>query len=102
MLVYGEPGTFKTRRALQMPYCYMWLILNVTDHGDLVDPENNGLRTKSYRSCLRLMNCFSSYGSGTLTWSNHTDMAKPAKICISHLCKKEQILKMYILMLKLG
>ena len=51
MLVYGEPGTTKTRRALQMPGpIYMIDMENgAADYGDLVDPARDFyLGTKSH------------------------------------------------------
>jgi hypothetical protein len=72
MLVYGEPGTFKTRRALQMPgpLYVIDLECGAGDYGDLVDPESSFyLRTKSHTEVADALDELLSlpYGSvGTL------------------------------------
>ena len=72
MLIYGEPGTFKTRRALQMPgpLYVIDLECGAADYGDLVDPENSFyLRTKSHTEVADALDELLSlpYGSvGTL------------------------------------
>ena len=51
LLIYGEPGTLKTRRALQMPgpLYVIDMECGACDYGDLIDPENSYyLRTKSH------------------------------------------------------
>ena len=51
LLVYGEPGTMKTRRALQMPGPLYMIDMEcgAADYGDLVDPKQSFyLRTKSH------------------------------------------------------
>jgi len=51
LLIYGEPGTMKTRRALQMPSPLYVIDMEcgACDYGDLVNPEQDYyLRTKSH------------------------------------------------------
>ncbi len=59
MLVFGDPGTLKTRRALQMPGPLYVIDLEngAADYGELVDPERDFyLATKSHREVSEALN----------------------------------------------
>lgn len=67
LLVYGEPGTQKTRRALRMPEpIYMIDMENgSTDYGDLVrDKEAYILNTKSHVEVVKAVNEISNFPAG--------------------------------------
>ena len=69
LLVYGEPGTMKTRRSLQMPGPLYMIDLEcgAADYGDLVDPEKSFyLRTKSHLDVAQAIEELLSKPSGVV------------------------------------
>ena len=85
LLVYGEPGTMKTRRSLQMPGPLYMIDLEcgAADYGDLVDPEKSFyLRTKSHLDVAQAIEELLSKPSDLMQWPLGPDSYQI--LCQSH------------------